>query len=126
MPLTLRIHGEELSLCKLPLNARVPAAILAQPFSAFIRTHNEATLICLSTQVPDNAKAESGFIALEIIGPFDFGQSGILAQIAEPLAEAEVAIFPLLTFDTDYILIKASKRTAAVAALQKAGHVITA
>jgi len=124
MPLPLRIHDEELSVCQLAPNAAVPQDILAHPFAIFIRTKDETTLICPTGLVPKEAKAESGWIALEMIGQYDFALMGMLTQVIAPLEAVGVSILALSTFNTDYVLIKAEKRAAAIAALQMAGHTI--
>jgi uncharacterized protein len=113
-----------MSLCKLPPDAAAPADILAKPFTYFFRTHDEATLICPTALAPKNVKTESGFISIEFVGPFEFALTGILTQVANPLAAAGVSIIALSTFNTDYILIKADKREAAIAAIKQAGHII--
>jgi hypothetical protein len=57
-------------------------------------------------------------------GPFDFGLTGILASVLNPLAEAGVGIFALSTFDTDYVLVKEENVEKAVEALRKVGHIV--
>jgi len=47
---------------------------------------------------------------------------GILASIANPLAEAKISIFAISTYDTDYVLVKAADLDTAVDVLQRAGH----
>jgi hypothetical protein len=79
-------------------------------------------LFAPSALVPQNTKVEHGFIPFELVGPFEFGLTGILTQVANPLAAAGVSIVPLLTFNTDYVLIKADQQTKAVEALRQAGH----
>ncbi len=124
MPLPLRIHDEELSVCQLAPDAAIPSAILTRPFTAFVRTRDETTLICPTAAAPKEAKTESGWIALEMIGQYDFALMGMLTQVIAPLEAVGVSILALSTFNTDYVLIKAEKRTAAIAALQMAGHTI--
>ena len=67
-------------------------------------------------------KAETGWIALRLEGPFAFSMAGVLASFVEPLAEAQIPIFAISTFDTDYVLIKREQREAARSALGSAGH----
>jgi hypothetical protein len=124
MPLPLRIHDEELSFCRLAPDATVPASLLARPFVAFLRTKDEATLICPTVMVPQDVKTEYGYIALEMIGQYDFALTGILTQVIAPLEAVGISILALSTFNTDYVLIKADKREAAIKALQMAGHTI--
>ena len=55
-------------------------------------------------------------------GTLEFDQVGILASLAGPLAEAEISLFAVSTYDTDYLLLKEDKLTAALEALESAGH----
>jgi hypothetical protein len=124
MSLQVRFHDIALSVCKLPHGTDAPIDILAHPFTSFFRTHDEVTLICPTGLVPQNAEAENGFVPFELVGPFEFNLTGILTQVANPLAAAGVSIVALSTFNTDYVLIKADHRAKATEALRKAGHVI--
>jgi len=53
----------------------------------------------------------------------DFSLTGILADISAVLAKAEISIFAISTFDTDYILVKSEKLQATKKALQQAGYI---
>ena len=46
-----------------------------------------------------------------------FALTGVLASVLNPLAAAEIGIFALSTFDTDWILVRAESVDAAAAAL---------
>ena len=72
--------------------------------------------------MPADATAERGWLALKLQGPFPFSLTGILVSFLQPLAEAEIGIFAISTFDTDYVLVKSAHADAAVAALTAAGH----
>jgi hypothetical protein len=72
--------------------------------------------------VPDGARAERGWTALELEGPFQFSMTSVLASFLQPLAEAQISIFAMSTFNTDYVLIKSGDLDRAVAALAAAGH----
>jgi len=54
--------------------------------------------------------------------PAGFSLTGILADISSVLAKAEISIFAISTFDTDYILVKSEKLQAAKKALQQAEY----
>ena len=72
--------------------------------------------------MPDGAAAERGWVALQLEGPFPFSMTGLLASFLQPLAAAQVPIFAISTFDTDYVLIKREDLERAVRALDAAGH----
>ena len=73
-------------------------------------------------RMPDGAPVERGWVALKLEGPFPFLMTGVLASFVQPLAEAQIPIFAISTFDTDYVLIKRETLEQAVAALHVAGH----
>jgi hypothetical protein len=47
---------------------------------------------------------------------------GVLASVTMPIARAGVGIFAFSTFDTDYLLVKATEMDKAIAALRAVGH----
>jgi hypothetical protein len=51
--------------------------------------------------------------------------TGVLASLAGPLASAQVSLFAMSTFDTDYMLVKAEALERAVKVLKDAGHDVT-
>jgi hypothetical protein len=61
---------------------------------------------------------------LKCEGPLDYSLTGIIASLAEPLADAGVPIFPIATYDTDYILVKEQHLERAINALTGYGHAV--
>ncbi len=78
--------------------------------------------MCPDDVVPEDVRCEGGWRALELEGPFEFSEVGVLISVAEPLAEAGVGIFAVSTFDTDYVLVKEKQLESAVASLRGMGH----
>lgn len=71
------------------------------------KTGEENSLVCMTTDVPTNVtQRDDGWNAFRIQGILDFSLVGILAEIAQILAENKISIFAISTFNTDYILIK--------------------
>jgi hypothetical protein len=62
---------------------------------------------------------------LRVAGQLDFNLTGVLASLAEPLAQSGISIFAISTYDTDYLLVREVTLAAALAALRGAGHTIT-
>ncbi|HUA86605.1 MAG TPA: ACT domain-containing protein [Bryobacteraceae bacterium] len=63
-----------------------------------------------------------GFRCLKVEGPLDFSLVGILASLTATLARAEVPVFAISTFDTDYLLVRTEQIERAIAALEENGH----
>lgn len=92
-----------------------------------VRTRDELSIVCTEDvgtkdRLPDGVSAERGWVALKLEGPFPFSMTGVLASFVQPLAEAQIPIFAISTFDTDYVLIRREHMKRAVAALEAAGH----
>jgi len=117
-------------VCRLAPDVLVPASALESKFLCVTRTFDELSLVCAEDRVPDHppddvqdsALAERGWLALKLDGPFPFSMTGVLASFIQPLAEAQIPIFAISTFDTDYVLIKREKAKQALVALVAAGH----
>ena len=121
--MNLSLTPDRLTVCQLPANAPLPAwAANANGFVSITRTTEELSIVCREGLAPADMKQEAGWRAFKIEGPLDFGLTGILASVLDPLAQAKISIFAISTYHTDYILVKADKVEATTAALRAAGH----
>jgi uncharacterized protein len=110
------------AICRLAADSLVPEWAAASKFFSITRTANELSIVCDEGHVPAGTQSESGWACIQLQGPFPFAMTGVLAAVLNPLASAEVGIFAVSTFDTDYVLVKADRLQAAEEALQQAGH----
>ena len=122
---TVRVLDGELAVCRLPADAPAPPVPTGGALFAVTRTREELSIVCPRADAPADATVEPGWRALGVVGPLDFGLTGILAALAAPLAAAGVSIFALSTYDTDYVLVRETALTAALDALRGAGHSVT-
>lgn len=119
------VQPDPLSICRLGADAPLPAWATKRPFFSVTRTGDELSVVCASIQVPSGVRAHDGWRALKLVGPFDLLLVGILLGVAAPLTAAGVAVFPIATHDTDYLLVRHDQLGAAIAALRAAGHEIS-
>ena len=90
------------------------------------KTDEEISLVCPMRNVPrDTTGREDGWRAFRIEGVLDFSLIGILSKISALLAENQIGIFAVSTFNTDYILMKEENFEKAMAVLGTAGYVIS-
>ena len=90
------------------------------------KTDEEKSLVCITSEVPENTiQRDDGWQAFRIQGVLDFSLIGILAKIAAILADNEISIFAVSTYNTDYVLIKKEKYQKALEVLQDSGYKIT-
>jgi len=114
------------AVIRLAAEAPVPGWATTGPFTSITRTHDELSIVCLAGQVPLDARAERGWRMLRVSGPLDFALTGVMASLAGPLAAAGVSLFAIATFDTDYLLVRATQWDVALTALGAAGHRVAA
>lgn len=109
------------SVARLEADAPLPAWAATGSLAFVARTPDELSIVVDEAAVPADVRHESGFAALSVEGPLDFGLVGILARIATALARVQVPILAQSTFDTDYVLVREDDLGAAVAALEADG-----
>lgn len=124
--LTLSVLPEEFGICRLETSAEIPAWATGHSFFSITRTLDELSIVCPTTAIPQAVPAERGWRCLKVHGPLDFGQTGILLSLGEPLAKAGISIFVVSTYDTDYLLVPESNFSEAIATLRLAGHSVNA
>jgi hypothetical protein len=120
--LALELLPERYAVVRLGADAALPAWLRDDGFRNVSWTADELSIVCEESQPPADAHAERGWRCLKLRGPFDFALTGILLSVLEPLAAADVGIFAVSTFDTDYVLVKEAQLQAAVDALVASGH----
>jgi hypothetical protein len=120
--LNLELLPDRLAICRLDAKARVPPWAQKGNFTTITRTMEELSVVCPEANVPRGTKCETGRRAFRIAGTVDFSLIGIIASLAEPLAKADVSIFVVSTYDTDYLMVAEGTLEKAVKTLEGAGH----
>jgi len=120
--LKFRVHAGRWAVSRLAADAAVPEWADGPGFASVTRAPGELSIVCAEERVPEGVKSEKGWACVELAGPFAFTLTGVLAGFLAPLAEAGVPIFALSTFDTDWVLLPATKLEEALEALRRAGH----
>ncbi len=116
----LKIIEHDFSICKVP---DLSAVHLDKAYYFLSKTDEELSLVCLSEDIPANATdRDAGWRGFRIQGILDFSLVGILAKLSAVLADNNIGIFAVSTFNTDYIFTKADHFAAALSALAAAGY----
>jgi hypothetical protein len=124
--LTLTVLPGRYAICRLDATAEVPSWCAEGEFVSVSRTSEELSLVCPESNLPAGVPCEPGWRVFKCEGPLDFALPGIIASLAEPLADAGVPIFPIATYDTDYVLVKEAHLETAINALTTYGHAVRA
>ncbi|GAA5449137.1 ACT domain-containing protein [Deinococcus depolymerans] len=124
MPQTLSVVPGEYAVSQLPAGSAAPAWAFTGDLWCVLGVSDELSVVCPAANVPPGVTTQPGWAALKLHGPFDFTLSGILASVLNPLRDAEVGIFALSTFNTDYVLVAQADLRRAAQALRAAGHTL--
>ncbi len=118
--LKLKELKEVYAVIKLPSNAEVPDLKNGE-LTSITRTENELSIVCPQNLANFGGEIEKNWKGFFISGQLDFNFIGILESIARPLAKANISIFAISTFDTDYIFTKEKNFTKVKKVLIEAG-----
>lgn len=119
MNLRMSILEDKYGVCRLR-EKELPEWIKGD-FVSITKTQDEISVVCKEIFIPEGVKCESGWRIMKVVGPLDFSLIGILSFISTTLANNDISIFALSTYDTDYILVKDEQLEVAKYALQKQG-----
>jgi hypothetical protein len=109
------------AICQLPPGVAPPQAPPGSPLWSVTQTADETSLVLPEDFVELRWRSEIGYRCLVVQGPLPFSAVGVLAQLSGALAEGNIPLFALSTFDTDYLLVRDEHLASALRALQDAG-----
>jgi uncharacterized protein len=121
---SLSVLPELLAIAQLDAGATIPAWATTGAFFSVTRTTDELSIVCEQARVPEGVKAQRGWRALKVHGPFDLSEVGVMAALSAALASEGVSVLAIATFDTDYLLVSGQQLKRAIEALRSAGHLV--
>jgi uncharacterized protein len=120
----LSLMPDHHTIVRLAPDAPVPPWAAKGTFFSITHTADELSIVCAAQCVPANLRSQINWRVFKVHGPFALPETGVLSALAAPLAKAEISLFVISTFDTDYLLVNAEQLDRAVTALEGAGHTI--
>lgn len=122
--LTLQLLTPTFAIHSLPPEADIPQSVFTAPIFFIAKTYEEVSIVLPESFDIGSDDVEKNWRALEVVGPLDFTLTGILSRISTVLANEQISIFAISTFDTDYILVKNDKIEQAISALTEHNYQI--
>lgn len=87
------------------------------------KTEDEVSVLCKTHLAPENfLEKEDGFRGLKIEGTLDFGLLGVISRITSILADNDISVFVVSTFNTDYFFIKEENLSISCQLLFQSGY----
>jgi hypothetical protein len=119
---SLEQFPEKLAVVRLGPGAEVPSWAESSSLFSVTATALETSVVCAMRSVPKKAKQAGPFIAFAVKGPLDFALTGVLSTLLLPLAAAEISVFTISTFDTDWVLVPINDADRAAEEWRRSGH----
>lgn len=118
--MTIEVLEESFAVCKVPDFSQVD---MTCRFMFLARTDMECSVVCPIGEIPGDALVvETGWKCFRVAGTLDFSLIGILARLTDLLASQQIGVFVVLTFDTDYVLVKQKNLEQALNTLEHNGY----
>lgn len=112
----------DLTICKVKDVEKIDRS---KEFYFLGKTDEEISLVCITEDTPEETiERDDGWRGFRIKGVLDFSLIGILSKIATILAENQIGIFVVSTFNTDYILVKKENYDRAMELLKVEGYIL--
>jgi RimJ/RimL family protein N-acetyltransferase len=92
-------------------------------FWSLSMSYDELSLVCMSHQAPTAGILDrcDDWTAFRVAGTMEFTLTGVVARISQVLADAQLGIFVVSTFDTDFILVNHNDADTAVIQWRESG-----
>ena len=120
----LRVLDSEFTIYRFRATDTIPSPVLDGSFFWVGKTDEKLSIVFDSRVKLVGGERNTGWVCFKVIGLIDFSVTGLIAGISSVLAEAQISIFALSMFDTDYVLVGAVQLEDAKRALRKSGYVV--
>lgn len=118
----LKILDNKLKVIKLKPNETVSEIVYKQEFYSITKTDEELSIVVDEDVNILSNVVEYNWKAIKIVGTLDFSLIGILSKISTILAQVEISIYAISTYNTDYILVKDDKLEKTTKVLEQNGY----
>jgi hypothetical protein len=120
----LVMSPQAIAVVRLPVGVPDPEWARGGPLVSVTRTERETSVIVPTSSVPEDVPGpvQGPLVGVYVDEPLDFSQVGILVALLKPLADAGIPVLTVSTYDTDWVLLEASKAAAATSVWRAAGY----
>lgn len=120
----LVMSPQAIAVVRLPVGVPDPEWARGGPLVSVTRTQRETSVIVPTSSVPEDVPGpvQGPLVGVYVDEQLDFSQVGILVGLLKPLADAGIPVLTVSTYDTDWVLLEASKAAAASSVWRAAGY----
>ena len=103
----LSILPEKFAICYFDKNTPIPSWALEEDFFSITKTSDELSIVFPQEKIPGGVFANKNWRAFKLEDIKEYLHvAGIIGFLSQPLADKDVSIFNISTFQTNYILVE--------------------
>ena len=121
---SLEQFPEKLAVVRLGAGTDVPAWAESSSLFSVTASARETSIVCARRSVPKKVQQQGPFTAFAVQGPLDFALTGVLVTLLQPMADAEISVFTISTYDTDWLLVHVNDADRAAEEWRRHGHTV--
>ncbi len=126
--LSLTVLADRYAIVRLDPQDDIPASLLRpiqqRQLLSITRSDRELSIVCPMSLAPASKNQSNDWACLEVDGPLEFSETGILARLSGLLAARDIPIFVVSSYDTDYLLVAADVLTRTIETLEGDGMAV--
>jgi hypothetical protein len=124
---SLTVLKDKFEICQTASVEGFPGWMDKDCFFSITKTEEEISVICRQKDIERQGILNSVFNRriIKVIGPFDMSVTGIIAGISAVLAQNNIPIFTISTYNTDYFLVSEEYLDASISILRNTGYKVT-
>lgn len=123
--MNFKVYKSNYVIYKLNANESIPEWIDTSEFCSITNTEDELSIVCRDKGIETDITCEKDFRLLKIDGVLDFSEIGVLSGITTILANAQISVFAVSTYNTDYILVKDKDLHKTINLLKENNHSVS-
>lgn len=104
----IQLLSEDFTMHKCRPSESIPSELLHAENVTVSRTKEELSITCPSHLNIASVECSAGWKCFQVMGILDFELVGIIAKLSKLFAEAEIPVYVVSTYNTDYIFIQNS------------------
>jgi len=120
MSINLKLLPSVYCVAKLSPADDIPVSVSeSSEFYSFSKSSDEASLLCAQSLISNNIVADRDWRLFQYKGSIEDNIVGVVARIAQPLADSGISVIVTTTYDSGFFGVKVSDLEQAIEVMQR-------
>ena len=124
MTFSIEQYPEQIAVVRFGPGSEIPSWAESSSVFQVTATATHTTVVCAARNVPTKARHVRSFTAFAVKSEHTLEDAGVLVPLMATLAEAEISVVPVATFEEPWLLVPQNDAKKAAAAWTEQGHTV--